>query len=214
MGDNPPRGAVEGEEGERGGEGERGPHSPLVLVAQPGLWYLVCLVLPAQARGQGESPPRSRAGATGASAYPGQFPASRGDMSQSPPGVMLRPSSPPPPRAGRPRCAFTPCTGCRWPVTGRWHSPRSRAALGGRRDPASQQGPGDPQDPSCQEHPLRLVRPAGTEEPGDADPVRSSAAPLGSPCVGRITHLCALLALTALGARGAGWTLRRGETVR
>lgn len=78
VGDNPPRGAVEEEKGRRGragekgrrGEGERGPHSPLVLVAQPDLWSLVCLVLPAQARGQDESP-RSRAGATSVSAYPG-----------------------------------------------------------------------------------------------------------------------------------------------
>lgn len=204
VGDPPLRGAM---------VGQGGPHSPLVLVAQPGLWSLVCLVLPAQARGRGESP-WPGVGAAGGSAHPGQLPASHGHghVSPSPPGMTVRPLSPLcpvpadaavlSPRAGDP---------------GHWdccHLPRSRADLGGHRDPASRQGPGDPRDPSCQEHPLRPVLPAGTEEPGEADPVRSSAAPLGVSPGATFAHLRTLLALTSLGAGGAGWTLRRGETRR
>lgn len=72
--------------------GERGPHSPLVLGVQPGLWSLVCLVLPAQARGQGE-PLRSGVGATSGGTHPGQPPVNCGhsDRSQPPPRETVRP---------------------------------------------------------------------------------------------------------------------------
>lgn len=50
--------------------GDRRPHSPLVLVAQPGPWSLVCLVLPARVTGQGESH-CSETSVTSGSARPG-----------------------------------------------------------------------------------------------------------------------------------------------
>lgn len=165
--------------------GERGPHSPLVLGVQLGLWSPVCLVLPAQARGQGE-PLRSGVGAASGGAHPGQPPVNCGhDEKSQPPsrgdGQTLAPLLP---CASRPRCAFTPSTGPWCPVTGmsalttepgrplRPSGPCFPARPWGPTGPVLPGAPTAPGSPCGDRSRMRPILYAGA---------RSSAAPLGSP---------------------------------